>query len=114
MFKCWRATVGRFFAWLGSAEEQRLIRESFIHPTMKRTGRETIKYYEKGQSTTITCDLALGRKDLDLLIYNKLPLRWSDTGEALTSEESKRVYSNLSDLLASQKIRWAYSETVKS
>jgi hypothetical protein len=109
----WRATVGRFFRWVDSIVEQKYTRESFRHPIVRRTGREALMYYEDGRSTTITCDLALGRNDLDLLVYWKAPLRWRGTKELLTPEESERVYSKLPSLLDAKKIRWAYSETVR-
>jgi hypothetical protein len=110
--KIWRATIGRFFAGIDSAIEQRRIRESFNYPIIKRAGREALMYYENGRSTAITCDLALGCRDVDLLVYNTKPLKWRDSGELLTPEESEKVYSTLPDLLASKNIRWAYSETI--
>ena len=108
--RIWHATLGRFFEWIDSAIEQRRIRESFSHPIIKRAGRETLMYYESGRSTAITCDLALGCRDLDLLIFKKAPLKWLDTGEPLTPQESERVFQKVAEHLDKMKIRWKFSE----
>lgn len=109
--KIWRATIGRFFAWIDSTIEQKRIRESFDRPIIKRAGRETLRYYDNGRSTAITCDLALGCRDLDLLIYNKAPLAWLDTGEPLTPEESGKVFRKVGEHLDQKKVRWKFSDT---
>ena len=111
--KIWRATIGRLLARMNSAIEQRHIRESFVRPTIKSAGRETLMYYENGRAAAIGCDFAAGCKNLDLLIYKEPPLKWRDTGELLTPEESEKVYSKLAEYLANKNLRWAYSETIQ-
>jgi hypothetical protein len=110
-FKIWRATIGRFLGWVDTAVEQKRLRQSFNHPILF-SRREFLVYYENGRSTVINSDFALGKSDIDLVIYRKTPLKWQDTGELLSPEESDKVYSKLPHLLASKNIRWAYSEMI--
>jgi hypothetical protein len=109
--KIWRATLGRFADWLGEKTEQRLLRKSLDHPLV-HFSRETMIYYEKGRSVSISSDFGTRESKLDYVIYKQTPLAWNNTGKLLTPEETDRVYSKLSSLLASQNIRWAYSEMV--
>jgi hypothetical protein len=110
-FKIWRATIGRFTRWLSATTEERFLRDSFNRPIV-RFRREIMKYYENGRSVGINSDYGSRESGLDFVIYRKTPLKWHDTGELLTPEETERVYSKLPDLLASGNIRWAYSEMV--
>lgn len=108
----WRATVERVLARVDSAVERKRIRESFRRPIVRRAGRETLMYYDHGRSTDIGCDFAIGSDSVDLLVYKEEPLKWHQTGELLTPEESAKVHSTLVHYLAGKNLRWAYSETI--
>ena len=109
--KIWDATGGRFAKWLGKKTEERLVRESFKHPLV-HFSREIMIYYENGRSVYINSDWGSRETKLDYVVYRQDQLQWRDTKEFLSIEETDRVYSNLSDWLASKKIRWDYSEMV--
>jgi hypothetical protein len=109
--KIWRATIGRFIDWLNTTTEKRLLRDSFNGPLV-HFRREIMIYYENGRSVGINSDHGSRECGLDFVIYREAPLEWHDTRELLSSEESSRVYSKLTDLLARRNIRWAYSEMV--
>ena len=104
--RIWRATVERLFRRIDSLIELKRTRESFRRPVIRQSGPEHIKYYEKGRCTTISCHLVSGRSDVGLVISRRSPLKWLDTGQLLTPEESDDVFQNVFEYLRKSKVRW--------
>jgi hypothetical protein len=91
--KLWRATIGRFNDWLNVTTEQSSLRESFTRPIV-RFRREVMIFYENGRSVGINSDFGSRKSKLDFVIYRTTPLKWQDTVELLTPEETEKIILN--------------------
>ena len=87
--------------------KKRRLRQSFIAPVVTGS-RDTFRYYKNGHSTTVYGELMSMRSDVNMLIYRRYPLKWNDTGEVLTSEDSAMAFRTVGDYLDKNNIRWKF------
>jgi hypothetical protein len=59
-------------------------------------------------------DLWGGNAGIDRVIYKKTDLKWNDTGEALTSEESEKAYQELIEYFNRKKVSWKCNDLTNS
>ena len=100
-------------AWLAklcSFGERRRLRQSFAEPLVRCYQRDAFRFYENGHWVTVEGELMSGSTGVDRIIYRQYPLRWNDTGEALTVEERERVLHKVAEHLDRAGIRWKFDD----
>ncbi len=88
---------------------KRNLLRSFARPIITGRGRDAVRYYENGRSVTVKAELMSGH-NVDRLIYRHYPLKWDDTGEMLSSEDSRRVFRKICQHFDRKNVRWQFSD----
>lgn len=99
-----------WFAKLFSFREERTLRQSFVKPVVRCYQRDAFRYYENGRWVTVEGELMSGRADVERVIYRQCPLKWNDTGQALTAEERAKVFQKVGDHLDQSGVKWKFDD----
>jgi hypothetical protein len=99
-----------WFAKLFSTGEERALRQSFARPVVRCYQRDAFRYYENGRWVTVDGELMSGCADVERVIFRRCPLKWNDTGEALTTEERAKVFQKVGEHLDKSGIKWKFDD----
>jgi hypothetical protein len=92
-----------------SKNEKKNLRRSSAEPVVRRYGRDSYKYCEKGHFTIVEGELMHAGEDVDRLIFYHCPMKWSDSEKRLTAQERKKVLKAVGEYLDREKIKWKFS-----
>lgn len=92
------------FAPIASIADSRNRRRSLAYPLVTGCGRDALKYYENGHSVVVPAEMRFDvySRELD----RNIPLRWDDTGDALTQGERERVWKEIESHVGRDKLKW--------
>jgi hypothetical protein len=95
---------------ISSFFEKRRLQKSFAKLFVRAYGRDTFRYYENGRSVNVNAELMTGSTGIDRVIYHQCPLKWNDTGQALTTEEREKVFQKVVAYFDEAGIKWKFSD----
>jgi len=93
-----------------SYREKKRIQKSFTSPLVGINGRDSFRYYENGRWVTVWGELMSSRADVERVIYRQCPLKWNDTGQALTTEEREKVFQKVGEHLDQSGVKWKFDD----
>jgi hypothetical protein len=100
----WRRTVRALVAPLEAFIDQRNRRLSLSRPVVVGSGRDALRYMEKGRSVVVPAEMLSGK--FARAINRSTPLTWAETGIPLSSDERGRVFEQIESEVGTGRVQW--------
>jgi hypothetical protein len=92
-----------------SKKRKKATQQAAVRTVVKRYGSDSYKYFEENRHTIVEGEPTGGSEGVDHLIFRYCPMKWSDSGKPLATQERKKAFRAVGKYLDEQKIKWKFS-----